>query len=48
MQFEAYQSNSSKGSEILTALFAILLHVGFLIGLFVDPQNGEMFLRNVG
>jgi hypothetical protein len=48
MQFEAYQSNSSKGFEVLTVLLAILLQAGFLIGLFVDPQNGEMFLRKFG
>jgi hypothetical protein len=25
-----------------------LLHVGFLHGLFSDPEDGEMFLQNVG
>jgi hypothetical protein len=27
---------------------ATCIHAGFLLGLFLDPKNGDIFLRNVG
>jgi hypothetical protein len=33
----------------IQALLATYFHVGFLLGLFFDPEDrGDMFLRNVG
>jgi hypothetical protein len=35
--------------QSLRAMLAACFHVGFLLGLFFDPEHGgDMFLRNVG
>jgi hypothetical protein len=35
--------------EELIALLATFFHVGFLFGLFFDPEDGgDIFLQNVG
>jgi hypothetical protein len=38
----------TQNSGWLIALFATCFHAGFLLGLFLDPEEGgDMFLRNV-
>jgi hypothetical protein len=41
------RSHKSFESHLIFAYY--LLHVGFLLGLFINPQNsGETFLQNIG
>jgi hypothetical protein len=40
--------NRRFGGTYLRALLATCFQAGMLLGLFFDPENGDMFLRNVG